>query len=98
MEVKPITYPTNYLSFSSLYYIVNINDYDSRGGGRFRKIVFMIFNFHSNMNNIKFSEDKLFVSEATLQKAPVCLSVSPSHRVGKKPAFCTKCHPNGKNR
>jgi len=32
MEVKSITYPTNYLSFSSLYYIVHINDYDSRGG------------------------------------------------------------------
>ena len=41
----------------------------------------MIFNFHSNMNNIKFSENKLFVSEATLQKAPVCLSVSPSQNL-----------------
>ena len=44
----------------------------------------MIFNFHSNMNNIKFSEDKLFVSEATLQKAPVCLSVSPSQNLVRK--------------
>ena len=79
MEVKPITYPTNYLSFSSLYYIVNINDYNSRGGDLEKSFlwfsIFIVTWIILNFLKINFSLAKL------PYKKPLSVCPSVRHKI-----------------